>query len=897
MRHAWLALGIALGSLAGAASAQPLTVASQSSVDLARGLEAQHQAALIRERRVADDREARLLDSHEAQLRDARARFDRGIAGAQAELEQARLQFATYVEEVAARDSGLRAEIEAYRAEARGLAQRASPELAAAYQRFADGDRVGAWPVIEQLTQAQVRATMAAAGARAAVTVRDAAQARETMRLRGEATAADVLALWRQAAQLDPSDAHTHLSIAAMAYETGDLTSSRTAAEAALATASDDETRVRSLILLTRAVDYGGDLATARRYADDAVAGARRVLSVEPNAAERQALLVDALARQSQTLARQRDSAALMTSAVEAERIARTQARANPDSVAWMNRFVLALDDLGLAHRLQSAYPQALAAFREELALSERLAASDPNSVEYRRNVAFSHENIGMMLLSLGDPQAALASFRQRLAGFEALAALDPTSMAHQRNILVSHNQIAGTLRALGDTEGARRSHLATYELAQRLLAHDPSSIVALADVHGAAYNLALVAQDVADHATAQSRLEEALTLARRMVAADPNSTETRIGLTTVLGALGSHHLRVTQDYDMAEGHFAEWQQVNAPLRARLADDADFLSRHALTLMEYANLAGVRNDRVGARARLEEAEADTRRLLAIAPDNVSNILRLAFVRNSQGYYAVQDNDWPAARTAYRECIELIQRAPDGAGAAPRGQALTECQRGAVIAFEHEFGDVEGGARDEWSAAVLRATRTHATAADAPAGVQILYAWDVFRRAVLLHFLGRQAEAEALLWEAEAIAARNPSGQDLLAQVETRLSNVAGHYIDNPQEGLRLVNLLLARRQNGKCQYVNLTYAAMYLLATGDAEGSRRRRAEALECARALGEAGTIANALFDAAEAGLVPWQEVIAHHEQGIASGALDRNFYAPRLEDARGRARQQSP
>lgn len=39
--------------------------------------------------------------------------------------------------------------------------------MRAALERFADGDRVGAWPVIEAETQARVRARLAAAEAAA----------------------------------------------------------------------------------------------------------------------------------------------------------------------------------------------------------------------------------------------------------------------------------------------------------------------------------------------------------------------------------------------------------------------------------------------------------------------------------------------------------------------------------------------------------------------------------------------------------------------------------------------------------------------------------------------------------------------------------------------------------
>ncbi len=156
----------------GSASAQPTVAATQVSAESTiRGLEAQYQASLIRERRLADDREQRLIAEAEARLTRARAAADaaQGDARAvQAELEAARAAYADLVSSIAQRDAAARAEIDAYKNEAAEMVARANPEKLAALQRFADGDRVGAWPVIEEITQRSVRARLAAADAAAA---------------------------------------------------------------------------------------------------------------------------------------------------------------------------------------------------------------------------------------------------------------------------------------------------------------------------------------------------------------------------------------------------------------------------------------------------------------------------------------------------------------------------------------------------------------------------------------------------------------------------------------------------------------------------------------------------------------------------------------------------------
>lgn len=168
----WARRSLLLSILAVAtpAFAQPRGAQAANADSVVRGLEAQYQAALIRERRLADDREQRLIADAEARLTRARAAADaaQGEARAvQAELEAARADYANLVAGIASRDAAARAEIDTYRREAADMVARANPEKLAALQRFADGDRVGAWPVLQEITERSVCARLAAANAAA----------------------------------------------------------------------------------------------------------------------------------------------------------------------------------------------------------------------------------------------------------------------------------------------------------------------------------------------------------------------------------------------------------------------------------------------------------------------------------------------------------------------------------------------------------------------------------------------------------------------------------------------------------------------------------------------------------------------------------------------------------
>jgi hypothetical protein len=188
---AWLA---GLAAVGAARAAPPLDKVQADRAALAQGLQAQFEVALIRERKLADDRELKLVGALEARIRQARAAVDaaKGDASAvQAQLAAARSDYAQLADLLSARDASARAEIAAHQAQAQATADQATPPLAAALQRFADGDRLGAWPTIQALINAAGAEKGATDESRAAG-LRRLAELRDIMRAHGEAGASYV---------------------------------------------------------------------------------------------------------------------------------------------------------------------------------------------------------------------------------------------------------------------------------------------------------------------------------------------------------------------------------------------------------------------------------------------------------------------------------------------------------------------------------------------------------------------------------------------------------------------------------------------------------------------------------------------------------------------------------
>ena len=114
MRPALIAVLIATFALVASARAEPTVAAAQATDAVTRGVVTQYEAALIRERRIADDRQLRLIDAAETRMRDARHALEGAAtnrAQAQAGLDACRAEYATFVESVELREAAARIEV------------------------------------------------------------------------------------------------------------------------------------------------------------------------------------------------------------------------------------------------------------------------------------------------------------------------------------------------------------------------------------------------------------------------------------------------------------------------------------------------------------------------------------------------------------------------------------------------------------------------------------------------------------------------------------------------------------------------------------------------------------------------------------------------------------------
>jgi tetratricopeptide (TPR) repeat protein len=470
----------AIACLAGTAAAVPLGAAPIAAIEadrqaLVQGLQAQYEVALIRERKIADDRETALISTLEAKLRSARAQVDtaRGdTRAANAALSLARADYARLAAQIAQKDPATESDAAAYQVQAEGDTAKASPEKLAALQRFADGDRVGAWPIIQSLIDAELRS---AAPDQQARDLRRLAALRDVMRVHGEATTADVLELYDRAAALDPAHFRTQIERARMARDLGDLARARAAAEQALKVATTEQEHATAERALGEVDSAQHDFTGARLAFDDAIAILRRLAASD---------------------------------------ITTT----SPSNLAWV------LQDKGDLLVLTSEFNAARAAYAESLTLRQNAAAANPTNAVMQDAVTSVYQRLGDLDEKLGDLSGARADFEAGLAIRQRLSAADPTNTDLQYYVSAFMRRLGDLAAKQGDLIAARKAYEDCLAIRQRLSAANPSSAQLQSAVALDLEDLAGVAYSQNDLASARADYDACLAIRRRLADADPTN-------------------------------------------------------------------------------------------------------------------------------------------------------------------------------------------------------------------------------------------------------------------------------------------------------------------------------------------------------------------------------------
>jgi tetratricopeptide (TPR) repeat protein len=115
---------------------------------------------------------------------------------------------------------------------------------------------------------------------------------------------------------------------------------------------------------------------------------------------------------------------------------------------------------LGALFEMTGRRTEALALYREALALDEARAAANPASPEPQMDLSFSLGSLGAFLLAEGDLPASRDLYERALRLREAVAAADPANAWARNGVASAHERLAAIEDRLGHRKAAEAHRL-----------------------------------------------------------------------------------------------------------------------------------------------------------------------------------------------------------------------------------------------------------------------------------------------------------------------------------------------------------------------------------------------------------------------------------------------------
>ena len=171
----------------------------------------------------------------------------------------------------------------------------------------------------------------------------------------------------------------------------------------------------------------------------------------------------------------------------------------------------------------------ALAAYKEFLKISQKLAAADPASAQAQRDLSVSYDRIGNVHLQHGDTTAALTAYQEILKISQKIAAANPASAQAQRDLSISYERLGNVQLQHGDTKAALDWYVKMYDIKKRLVSADPGSAVAHRDLLISMLNIGKVAEQKTEFEKAIEWYQKALDVPKNIPRPEYLANEKRV--------------------------------------------------------------------------------------------------------------------------------------------------------------------------------------------------------------------------------------------------------------------------------------------------------------------------------------------------------------------------------
>jgi tetratricopeptide (TPR) repeat protein len=333
---------------------------------------------------------------------------------------------------------------------------------------------------------------------------------------------------------------------------------------------------------------------------------------------------------------------------------------AKPNDPALQFRRSMMLEEFGKTYQTLGDLTQALKAYRDSLAIKQRLAKADPSYTGYQRDLSGSYNHVGDVLRTQGNLPEALKAYRESLAITERLTQADPTNTEWQRDLLVSYNKVGSVLQDQGNLPDALKAYRDSLAITERLAKAEPSNADRQSDLSFSYQRIGEVLGDQGNLPDALKAYRDSLAISDRLAKGDPSNANWQDNLAVSYNAVGlvlqrqgnlPDALKAFRDSLAITERLAKSDPSNTGWQEHLAAS---YSNVGLVLQAQGNLPDARKayrDSLAITERLAKADpsnADWQGDLSVAYANVGDVLR------AQG-------NLPDALKAYRDSLAIRER--------------------------------------------------------------------------------------------------------------------------------------------------------------------------------------------------------------------------------------------
>jgi serine/threonine-protein kinase len=334
---------------------------------------------------------------------------------------------------------------------------------------------------------------------------------------------------------------------------------------------------------------------------------------------------------------------------------------ADPTNAQFRRALALNHNNIGSVQSSIGRTAEALQSYERALAIQQELADNEPTVAEFQRDLAASHNNMGAVLRITGGSAGSLQAFGRARAIWQKLADAHPAVTSFQSELAASHSNIGLLLLAIGRTGEALRSHERAREIFQRLAKAGPTVAKFQSDLARSENNIGDLLLNTGAAVEALPWYERALAARQKLADAHPTGMEFQRHLAATQLSIGNVMLNTGRPAETLH-----WYEQALAIRQKLADAHPTVIHFQSDLAESLKNMGIVWSRTGpadeARPWFEQALTIRRKLYAEHPKSPDYAGELGGTLHNLALLDLSARRFAAARDRLREAIALQKRA-------------------------------------------------------------------------------------------------------------------------------------------------------------------------------------------------------------------------------------------